>query len=188
MTNEYQKSLAERPDLDWSQITETVRMLNLAVAQIDMAMRQSDDSISALTDSFTSMVGYVNVIRQATESIDCDGQEASLNTIRENCDKVSGDMGHSIVAFQFYDKLSQRLDHVNHSLDSLCSMIADQSRLYNPGEWIGLQQKIRSRYTMREEQEMFDILLAGATVEQALDCCRDTVNATTSADDDIELF
>ncbi len=188
MTKEFNTSLAERPDLDWSQITETVRMLNLAVAQIDMAMRQSDDSISALTNSFTSMVGYVNIIRQSAEQITPGENDEKIAAITDNCTKVTGDMSHSIVAFQFYDKLSQRLDHVNHSLSALCEMITDQAKLYNPNEWVGLQQKIRSRYTMKEEQEMFDFLLAGATVEQALDCCRDKVNAMTSCEDDIELF
>lgn len=31
--------------LDWSQVRETVRMINLAVAQIEMSMNEGDDSI-----------------------------------------------------------------------------------------------------------------------------------------------
>lgn len=188
MSTPINKSLAERPDLDWSQITETVRMLNLSVAQIDMAMRQSDDSISALTNSFTSMVAYVNMIQQAAATITDEKYADALKMINDNCNKVAADMGHSIVAFQFYDKLTQRLDHVNHSLNALCELVSDGGRLYNPVEWVGLQQKIRSRYTMKEEQEMFDILLAGASVEQALDCCREKINSMSGSEDDIELF
>ena len=186
MTTENSK--AENPDLDWSQISETVRMLNLSVAQIDMAMRQSDDSIDALTNSFTSMVEHVNFIAQAATQIKGDENRSTVEGIQNNCQEVIGNMQHSIMAFQFYDKLSQRLDHVNHSLTSLAELVSDQSKLYNPAEWVNLQSKIRSRYTMQEEQDMFDALLKGASIEEALDLCRDKVNHMTSSQEDIELF
>lgn len=181
-------SSAERPDLDWSQVRETVRMLNLSVAQIDMAMRESDDSIDALTNSFTSMVNHVNRINEIAVNLDNADTAGASSDIQASCQEVIGNMQHSIVAFQFYDKLSQRLDHVNHSLSLLADLVADQSRLYNPAEWVGLQGSIRSRYSMREEQEMFDALLNGASVEEALDVCRDKVNHLTSSEQDIELF
>lgn len=181
-------STAEQPDLDWSQVRETVRMINLAVAQIDMAMRQSDDSINALTGSFTAMVEHVNAISRAAEQISGDENAAAVESIQHNCQDVSDNMQHSIIAFQFYDKLSQRLDHVNHSMTLLAELVADQSRLYNPAEWVALQNRIRGRYSMQEEQDMFDVLLSGASIEEALDACRDKVNHMTSSVEDIELF
>lgn len=183
-----EKSIAEKPDLDWSQVRETVRMLNLAVAQIDMAMRQSDDSIGALTNSFTAMVEHVNVINHSAAKIQGDVNADAVDSIQQNCREVTANMQHSIVAFQFYDKLSQRLDHVNHSIAWLAELVSDQSKLYNPAEWVSLQGKIRGRYSMREEQEMFDALLGGASIEQALDVCRDKINHMTSSEEDIELF
>ncbi len=185
---DYPQSTSDKPDLDWSQIKETVRMLNLAVAQIDMAMRQSDDSISSLTNSFTSMIGKVNAISAATADLKCDDKAEQIEQIRKNSESISSSVNHSIIAFQFYDKLSQRLDHVNHALKSLSDLVEDQGRLFNPAEWKGLKDQIRSRYSMKEEQNMFDFLLAGASIEEALDCCRDKVNSMTSSDDDIELF
>jgi hypothetical protein len=183
-----ENSTAERPDLDWSQVRETVRMINLAVAQIDMAMRQSDDSIDALTGSFTTMVDHVNTISQAAARITGEANLSAIEDIQQSCQQVNANMQHSIVAFQFYDKLSQRLDHVNHSMTQLAALVADQARLYNPNEWVALQDRIRGRYTMQEEQEMFNALLKGATIEQALDLCRDKVNHMTSSAEDIELF
>ena len=58
-----------------------------------------------------------------------------------------------------------------------------------PGEgerWLDLQQEIRRRYTMREEQEMFDVLLSGASVEQALEVMRERLEQADN--DEIELF
>lgn len=181
-------SMAERPDLDWSQVRETVRMLSLAVAQIDMALCQSDDSIGALTNSFTEMVQQTKNIEKAAEKVSGDENADAVAEIQEMCSLVTSNVHHSIVAFQFYDKLTQRLDHVMHALNSLGDLVADQSRLYNPNEWIGLQGVIRGRYSMVEEQAMFDALLSGASVEEALEICRERVNHITSSEDDIELF
>ena len=181
-------SVAERPDLDWSQVRETVRMLSLAVAQIEMAMNQSDDSIGALTTTFTAMVEQTQKISAAAENITIEGNEEPVAEIQGQCAELSNSVNHSIVAFQFYDKLTQRLDHVNHSLNDLAELVSDQARLYNPNEWMGLQGNIRSRYSMVEEQEMFDALLNGATIEEALEVCREKVNEVANSADQIEFF
>ncbi|MBL3617099.1 MAG: hypothetical protein JMN26_05145, partial [gamma proteobacterium endosymbiont of Lamellibrachia anaximandri] len=109
-----------------------------------------------------------------------------LAAIEQEGADVSTKMQASIMAFQFYDKLSQRLSHVNHALEALGELVGDQGRLYNPSEWTGLQGKIRSRYSMREEQEMFDALLSGATIEEALQMGIAAMHE--AEDDDIELF
>jgi hypothetical protein len=180
-------STAMAPDLDWSQIRETVRMLHLSVAQIEMAMRDGDDSVMALSNSFTAMIGNVNLIGLAAG--DLPGDDGNIKqTIQENCTKVSGRIQEVIVAFQFYDRLSQRLSHVSHSLESLANLVSDHGRLFNPHEWRALQQQIRSRYSMQEEQDMFDALLKGASIQEALEIMSKAGAAECGAADDIELF
>jgi len=177
-------SNAQKPDLDWSQIRETIQMLNLAVAQIESAMREGDDSVNTLTDSFTSMVGGAEVIRLAGEALD-DGSEKT--SILNNCEDIHKKMQSTIIAFQFYDKLSQRITHVSNSLSALAGLVGDPHQLYNPFEWKGLQEKIKSKYTIETDREMFDILLGGATVEEAL---KITLEKSKQVNDetDIELF
>jgi len=175
------------PDLDWSQVRETVRMMELAAAQINMAMRDGDDSIDTLSNSFTTMIGSINTISTALEGMESDKTDVVQQTIKNNCAQVHEQMQAAIVAFQFYDRLSQQLAHVVHSLESMGELIGDQGRLYNPFEWKGLQEKIRARYSMQEEQEMFDALLNGATVEEALLICEEK-KANRGSADDIELF
>ncbi|HEC16552.1 MAG TPA: hypothetical protein ENI99_08300 [Sedimenticola sp.] len=182
------RSTAESPDLDWSQVGETVRMLELAAAQINIALREGDDSVEVLSRSFTAMVGMVDTIAATAESEDClEHNSVALQTIKQNCDMVRTQMQSAIVAFQFYDRLSQQLTHVTHSLESLGELVSDQSRLFNPSEWKVLQDKIRSRFSMQEEQDMFDALLAGATIEEALRQCREKM-ALRGDGDSIELF
>ena len=78
-------STAISPDLDWSQIRETVRMLFLSVAQIEIAMSESDDSVEHLTSAFTTMMGYESIIAAAVDDLP-DTEETSeiRQTIKHN--------------------------------------------------------------------------------------------------------
>jgi hypothetical protein len=99
---------------------------------------------------------------------------------------VAGMVNQAIVAFQFYDRLSQRLAHVNHGLAWLAELVGDQDQAASAAAWAALQGKIRARYSMPEEVEMFEaVLLRGLTVEQAI---REFMEKMNSKGDDIELF
>lgn len=174
-------STSERPDLDWSQVRETVRMLNLAVAQTEMSMKEGDDSVDTLTDAFTTMVARVQVIEKMAKSDD----DIDAKQIVEQCEAVTGEMQHVIQAFQFYDKLTQRLSHVSHSLDALGNLVSDSAKLYNPIEWSLLQEKIISKYSMPAEHHMFELVMQGKSVEEIL---KHVNPSSQSNEDDIELF
>lgn len=192
-------STARHPDLDWSQIRETILMLALSISQIEMAMRDSDGSVEVLSNSFTSMMGQVKMIERTAASLPelADVADAKAAII-DSCSTVSEMMRSAIVAFQFYDKLTQRLGHVNGSMSALGDLIADQRRLYNPYEWMGMQEKIKSRYTMEEERIMFDAIMQGKTVKQALALYVQAMeekkqkaassSSSSGGDEDIELF
>lgn len=177
---------ARTPDLNWSQVRETVLMLELAAVQIEAAMKDSNASVEVLTDSFTSMAGYMRMISDTLQSLPDAGEvgAAKQNLIGVS-DHVSSMVHQAIIAFQFYDKLVQRLSHVGDSLGGLSTLVSDQRRLYNPNEWVGLQEKIKSRYSMREEVAMFDAVMAGMPVHEAVD---KYMNEMKQKGDDIELF
>jgi len=184
------QSDARSPDLDWSQVRETVRMLNLSVAQIEMAMREGDDSIQTLTESFTMMIDHVNNISNCvTDTHDSNCDSHVTDTVKHECQMIGGKIHDSIMAFQFYDKLSQRLQHVNQTLAALADLVDDQQRLYSPFEWRRLQEMIRSGYSMKEEQEMFDAVLHGATVDHAIrQYHKKQADDESNTTADIELF
>ncbi len=185
--NDSQPSSAVAPDLDWSQIRETVRMLFLATAQIEIALRESDDSVLHLTDAFTSMIGYENVIKMAVEDLpDTEDTKVIRSTIAHNAVKVTETMQGAIVAFQFYDKLTQRLAHVSHSVEALSELVNDTSKIYNPYEWKALQEKIKSKYSMREEIEMFQAVMSGADVREAIHSFNEAHK--DEPHDDVEFF
>ena len=69
-----------RPDLDWSQMRETVLMMELAGGQIEAAMKDSSSSVEVLTDSFTTMAGYMRMISEAAAALPDSGQGAEAKT------------------------------------------------------------------------------------------------------------
>lgn len=177
------------PDLDWSQVEETVHMLQLALAQIEMAMREGDESVNTLGELFTSMVDSVSDIATAADSLDENSEtEAVKSVIKNNCESIKPQMKTAIVAFQFYDKLSQRLNHVNNSLDKMAGLVADRTRVYSPWEWKELQEQIRSKYCLPQEVEMFDAVLNGVSVPEALTKCEAAMKAAGVRFGDIEIF
>jgi len=183
------KSTAATPDLDWSQVRETILMLGLAIGQIEMAMRDSNDSVSVLTNSFTSIIGALQSIGEAAQHLPDDAASRETRaTIESNSAFVSEHVQQAIVAFQFYDRLVQRMDHVCRSIDGLADLISDKGRLYHPAEWVTIQQLIRSKYTMESERIMFDAMLNGASIAEALALCRESAPQDKPAGDDIELF
>ena len=177
-------SMSAKPDLDWSQVNETVLMLNLAVAHIEMSMHDGDESVDTLSDAFTSMMGNLKVMG----SIVSEQEESSeKQSFMAHYQTVEQQMQSTIIAFQFYDKLSQRLSHMGHSLTALSELITDKDKLYNPNEWLCLQEKIKSKYSIEADKIMFDVLLNGGTVAQALELMKNKTQ-NDSEEDAVELF
>lgn len=180
-------SNSDAPDLDWSQVRETVRMLFLTVAQIEIAMRESDDSVQRLTNAFTTMMGYESVIALAADDLpDNEDTRVIKATIKRNAELVATEMQGTVVAFQFYDKLTQRLSHVGSSIEELSELVGDTNRIYNPAEWKKLQAVIKSKYSMREEHEMFDSVMRGGDIGEAIRKYNETHK--DHLDQDIEFF
>ncbi|MEW6165692.1 MAG: hypothetical protein AB1642_11585 [Pseudomonadota bacterium] len=181
---------AHDPDLDWSQIRETVLMLELAAGQVEAAMKDSNSSVDVLTDTFTSLADTLQLIEAAVDTLpDTIGNGLVKAEIQGNTRLVTSKVHQAIVAFQFYDKLVQRLDHVCHGLEGLSRLVSDQRRLYRPDEWKTLQEEILAKYTMAEERAMFESVLKGATVKEALDTYMAVrMKEVESSGGEIELF
>ena len=186
-TNKPISSTAEKPDLDWSQVKETLLMLKLAAAQVEFSLSEGENSVNTLTDSFTNMAGSINAIERSTAEIfeKYKVEPADQELVKNNCGLVTQKMQQAIIAFQFYDTLVQRLDHVVNGLTKLGDLVCDPARLYSPVEWTALQEVIRSRYTMANERDLFDAILAGESIERVIEKMQ---QVTSQADDEIELF
>jgi len=196
LTESHHGSNASRPDLDWSQVRETINMLTLAVAQIEGSMKDGEKSVAELTDSFTyiaSKLGNLSTSGKNLDNTSAQEQQAMIDSIKNESEDIHNKVSNAIVAFQFYDRLSQRLDHVKRDLMWLSNVINSPEQLYSPLAWSKLQQDIASNYTMEAERIMFEHIMKGASIEQALEIykhhfCASNDEKNDSSGDEIELF
>jgi len=175
------QSDSSQPDLDWSQVRETVKLLTVSVSQVEANMNAGDDSVTTLTESFTGIVDHMAAINGLLNTLEA---SETKNETLQHCQQASDKIQTSIIAFQFYDRLQQSLSHVAHSLKGLSDLVDSPERLYNPIEWKKFQDEIRGRYTMESEKILFDAILQGKSIEEALQL----VNQSDEEDDEIELF
>ena len=178
-------SVSGRPDLDWSQVRETIKLLTVSVAQVESSMKIGDESVNILTGSFSEMVADMNAIHEILHALPLSEQRDSALA---HCISTQERINSSIMAFQFYDRLQQCLTHVSTGLQGLTAIIDNPSRLYNPTEWHDFQNEIRSHYTMESEKAMFDAILHGKSVQEASAIAATTHTESASDVDDIELF
>jgi len=158
-------SSSGQPDLDWSQVRETIKLLAISVVQVERSMKIGDESVNVLTDAFACMVEDMNAIHKTLDGMQpIADRDIALARCKSTQDKINA----SIVAFQFYDRLQQCMHHVSSGLRGLSTIIDDPQRLYNPAEWHKFQSEIRSHYTMESEKVMFDLILQGKSIDEAL--------------------
>ena len=186
-------SSSQSPDLDWSQVKETITMLCLAVAQIETTLTDGTQSVGKLTEAFISIVERISDISDCAHRIQDEHHKEEKAYIIETSQEIKNQVQESVIAFQFYDRISQRLDHVTGSINHLRALIGNPNQLYNPASWSQLQQEIRNSYTMEAERIMFEHIMQGASVDEALEIYHhhfelEKNTAQDDSGDEIELF
>jgi len=186
MTKSIENIPNQEPDItspckdDICQIRRTVRMLDLAAARVSYALHDGNDSVDTLIKSFTQMTERVMAIKQGINALPEGPQKNELMT---NCTEAMNTVQETTIAFQFYDRLSQRMQHISVSLDELSELIDSPELMQAPSSWQALEDKIRSHYTLDNDLEMFEAVLAGENIEHILSRA-----TATDEDSDIELF
>jgi hypothetical protein len=169
----------------WCFRSETAKLLGLSVTQIHTSLTDGDNSIGTLTDSFQQLADFCSSVKKFSEEdlVNVDAR-AQINTLATD---MSATIDNAIVAFQFYDRLSQRMAHVSSSLDQLSHLIKDDRNLNDPVGWKSLRDNILNTYSLEAEHIMYKAIMSGATAEQALLLYNENIHES-DASDDIELF
>ncbi len=189
-------SSSNRPDLDWSQVRETVRILQASAIHIELAMSGGDESISKLVASFSTVAEMTEQIEHTFELLR-QGAPAALtatdeiHTTAENLEQMRTQSMIAIEAFQFYDRLWQKLNYLISGLEETSQLIADSRRLYNPEEWSALHAQLRESMNMEEDRALFDAIISGKNRAEAIEIAMREKQSHQNAkveDDDIDFF
>lgn len=164
----------------WNYLHDTVTLLRVAVVQLATSMVDGNDDITNLTDSFVSLA------KQSQELVALLA-EAEDTHLHHRSKIIHEKIQAGVVAFQFYDKLSQRLEHVENSLEKLALIIADPAKRTNEESWRKLQVEIRSKYSMPIEHAIFQAITEGKDLTEALNLYKKAASSGKN-DDGVELF
>jgi hypothetical protein len=180
-------ALAEMPPAaqEWTPEQQIAHMLDLCEAQIEAALSESDMAVEALIKSFTALA-------EATRALQAGSQETPGETPaipNEQVEAVSRQMASAVIAFQFYDKLTQRLGHVRYSLSTLALFVCDRSQASQREQWRKLFTTLRRLYRTEEERQIFQLMVEGASAEAARSQAQQTTQSLRRGPTgDVELF
>jgi hypothetical protein len=154
------------------------QFLNLGVAQLDAAVRESDTQVDKIAQCLAAIATDMQQLEgrvQADPAARC----ADLNA------SIRASVQAAVKALQFYDKLIQRLQHVRAGL----AIPADAS--HDPEataavDWNSILDQVRAKYSMVEERVLFDFMMRGLRAEQMLKALQSLREA--SAPGELELF
>ena len=182
------------------EVQETILMLNLSVAQIELSISDGDNSVNTLIDSFAFMSEHIQQIQASSQHIADLANDESEGGINEHqsllineASELSQKMQQAVIAFQFYDKLSQRLEHVSRGLSGLAEIVSHEMQVKDEAQWERFKATVRKGTTMREEEELFELIFdMNMPVNEAIavmkERMRERMNSAEEAEDDIDFF
>ncbi|TQV81374.1 hypothetical protein FKG94_09800 [Exilibacterium tricleocarpae] len=186
-------SATQSLEQNWCHIQETITMLYLAVCQIETAVVESGDSMDQLTLSFTKLAQHTKEVNRRLQEVSEPDQLGQLkHSVSLNAEETDGRVSEAVTAFQFYDRISQRLDHVARSLERMTEIMGTTDKIHDPKAWEEIQAEVKSSYSMEAERIMFEHIMQGASVKEALEIYRHHFDAEDVGrednGDEVELF
>lgn len=167
--------------VDWCHIQESLKILLLAMAQIELSLTDGEHNVTELGSLFTNMAKHLDEVNTfLSQKADTPAEIISHGT------DLAASINEGVVAFQFYDRVSQRLQHVIMGLALMEEVLNSKQLRISPDAWTKLQEEIQASYSLDCERKMFDLVLQGTSVHEALKLYRD--ENQSPKEDDIELF
>ncbi|WP_082035572.1 hypothetical protein [Shewanella sp. cp20] len=168
-------------DADWCHLQETTKLLLLATAQIELSLTDGDYNVTGLGELFTQMAEHLGEVNRHLH-----GSGDTPQAILAHSDGLLRAIDNGVMAFQFYDRISQRLNHVITALSLMEAMLGDEKRRHSQAAWQDLQGEIQTHYSLDCERQMFAALLKGVPIHEALNAYRE--NHLQQTQQDVELF
>lgn len=165
----------------WFHTRATVNLLYVAICQIETSIAESNQSVQQLTDTFTQLA------EQSLREPKPEQTQSDVWTSTEMRSRIN----QAITAFQFYDRINQRLQHVSNGLEKMSMMFNDINKLNDPESWQQIEQEVEASYSMNCERMLFQKIMSGASVEEAMASYKASLSEQPEEkkpDDDIELF
>ncbi len=144
------------------------RTLGLCEAQMESALSDSDVAVDMLVRAFTGLAESTRAIGLMTKDVPPEIKAVLGDALEQQAEMISQQIANAVVAFQFYDKLTQRLGHVRYSLSTLALFVCDRSQTSAPDQWDRLLKTLRRLYRTEEERQIFQMIMDGLPMDTEL--------------------
>lgn len=153
--------------VQWS---ETMHMLDLSANQLDLTIQEGNESVELLMNTFDSLTEHLESLEhKLNKAIPPEAPTADAGEISPECRITKEKVNQAVVGLQFYDRLTQRLQHIRESLAVLSALIDDPNKQNIPEEWTILRNKIKTKYSTEQQKSIFHALMRGADIDEVFE-------------------
>ena len=155
---------------DENELSDPYKLQQLSKALIKFSMQDGDRASQELSVRLSNIQTQLSTLEMKLDA-GMDAEEVKIN-IKLTLDELL----QCFIGLQFFDRISQRMDHAIKSVDGLSEEEAVQN---NIADW----------FTMEDERILYAAILQGDTVESAVQkASAKLINIVDNNDDDVELF
>jgi len=151
----------------------------LSVALIKFCIQDGDVASKEISERLSSMQSLVNETKRILKNTNSATIETAENVsdVGDKLDEIATEIMNTVITLQFFDRISQRMEHAVESVEAISDAASIKS------------QTLEQRFTMDDERILYDALLEGLTVDEALDKANQKLSDTIECKGtDIELF
>lgn len=172
----------------WTPEQQIAHMLDLCEAQMESALSESDVAVDALIKAFTGLADTAHSLDAIAKQLASDANNNTSGELLAQVSTIRDQMASAVVAFQFYDKLTQRLGHVRYSLSSLALFVCNRSQTSQREQWRRLFTTLRRLYRTDEERQLFQLMIEGQSANDANAKENNDTTERRAAAGEIEIF
>jgi len=161
-----------------------VMLLQLAAAQLSLSLQETEKPFNDLTRLFLEIVEHHTQIDRLLSQQPL----PDITSIQQLHKQTEQKVKQSVVDFQFYDRMNQRLHHILNNLQQAILVLGDEEKYQKETSWQAIFDSIEESYTMREEKELYLAIKEGEGFQSAISRLIAKTHEKDAIQADIELF
>ncbi len=166
------------------QSNNQLMLLQLAAAQLSLSLEETEKPFNDLSKLFLEIVQHhrqIDVLLRKKPLPD-------IEKLHELHKKTEEKVKESVMDFQFYDRMSQRLHHILNNLQQAILVLNSGIDSEDESHWNKIFSRIEESYTMHEEKELYMAIKRGEGFETAVKELIRKSHEKEAIESDIELF
>lgn len=131
-----------------------------AIAQIGLALRESQEPVSQLGSLFATLSETLGALRSAPFTQN-EENSVALASARGLLEQLQSDVFKGVTQLQFYDRMVQHMSHLQEYLISVANELGPlRTRTAKQDTWDEMHSKLRRRLISDEQRGLLDLFLS----------------------------